>query len=317
MRDNLPQGTYTVTKTNLGDDILLDATGIDSSNPNVISANVESVNEDKKPVAKIDADDDDAGWTLMGPNAKPVQVLPPAPIPEPVHVPPVAHMPPPNPRPLYATPVKTDMSKVAHNDGSLRVTAKWSPMNFTELLPTDDATWAMSTTDLLHFLFIAASNCSYHPWDPKSDKPILPILLLTPNNIYDYISPNIAAITEHSMYVFGVHVSVCKGGPPGRGLRINQPKSLYSTTESMSALPALPVTAVMSLSSAIFFLKRPTTPIDNTIALTFMKQPLPLFAFSMSAFIDALPKALKSLICSFPVVKRLLNHKPARINPLT
>jgi hypothetical protein len=34
--------------------------------------NMDSVNEDKKPAAKIDADDDDAGWTRMRPNAKPV-----------------------------------------------------------------------------------------------------------------------------------------------------------------------------------------------------------------------------------------------------
>jgi hypothetical protein len=34
--------------------------------------NMDAVNEDKKPAAKIDADDDDAGWTLMHPNAKPV-----------------------------------------------------------------------------------------------------------------------------------------------------------------------------------------------------------------------------------------------------
>jgi hypothetical protein len=105
-------------------------------------------------------------------------------------------------------------SKVAHNDGSLRVTVKWSPMNFTKLLPTDGATWARYATNLLHFMFITAPNCSYHPWDPKSDKPSLPILLLTPETIYDYISLNIAAITEHSMYVFNVCVSMSKGAPP-------------------------------------------------------------------------------------------------------
>jgi hypothetical protein len=177
---------------------------------------MDSTDEDEKEsVLKTD----EAGWTLMGPHGKPVRDLHPASAPTPV--PPVARMPPPPSRmPPPPTPTRRieprgQQKQVAHNDGTLRVTIKWSPPNFSELPPTDSTAWATCATDVLHFLFITAPDCSYHTWDTKATQQILPILLLTPDNLYDFLSPGITTIADHSMFVFGVRVSMCNGGAPG------------------------------------------------------------------------------------------------------
>ena len=177
-----------------------------------------SVEEDqKKPAGKVNDVAVDAGWTLMGPNGKPAvrntsspSVSTQAPLADQMSPPPTRP-----PIPSFAARI-APRQKVAHNDGSLRITVKWRPPNFTDLIPTDEASWATYATDLLHFLFITAPNCSYHTWDTKATQHILPILLLNPENIYDFISPEIATIEEHSMFVFGVHVSMCDGGAPGQ-----------------------------------------------------------------------------------------------------
>jgi hypothetical protein len=126
-------------------------------------------------------------------------------------------LPPPTRAPISSPPalIESKQKKIAHNDGTLRITIKWKPPNFADLTPTDADAWSTCATDLLHFLFITAPNCSYHTWDTKATQQVLPILLLTPENIYDFISPEITTIEEHSMFVFGVRVSMCNGGAPG------------------------------------------------------------------------------------------------------
>ena len=107
-------------------------------------------------------------------------------------------------------------TKVARNDGSLRLTIKWSPPKFADLHLTVGADWATCATDVLqHFLFITTPNCSYYKWDTKAPQQILPILLLTPEKLYDFIYPGITTKPEHSMFVFGDRVSMCDGGAPG------------------------------------------------------------------------------------------------------
>ena len=96
-----------------------------------------------------------------------------------------------------------------------------SPQLF-QLLPTASTTWATQATDLLHFLFIAAPDCYYHTWDTKATQTVLPMLSLTPDNLFEFLSPTVTAMDSKSMFAFGVRVSRCGGGSPGPWIVNNQ-----------------------------------------------------------------------------------------------
>ena len=222
---------------------------------------MDDADDDGKPAATVEsAATNDEGWTLMGPNGKPVLDLPLSPppassdpppaspvpplastvptpdstvphsastVPPPAstvphsasNVPPAAQMPPTDPRspPKPPTPMRLNLDKsTSHNDGTLvRVSVKWSPLTYTQLIPTTSKTWATQATDILHFLFITAPDCCYHTWDTKATQTVLPMLSLTPDNLSEFLSPTVTAMDSKSMFAFGVRVSMCGGGSPG------------------------------------------------------------------------------------------------------
>ena len=196
-----------------------------------------------------EASSGDAGWTLMGAHGKPDKFPPVAelpkftemPSPPPKLVSPVATTPVPLIPPVPA-PIKLISNQhVSQNDGTLRVTVKWNPTQYASLLPTDGKTWASQATDLHHFLFITAPDCYYHPWNSAIDEQKLPMLALTPDNIYDYISPTITSMDSKFTFVFGVRVSMCSGGSPGPWINNQATQASMFTHELISVSPMLPV----------------------------------------------------------------------------
>lgn len=176
----------------------------------------------------------EAGWTLMGANGRPVKnppspelspVIPPALVPLPESPTPVTTQPtpllntmlPPTPvhPPARMLPTPRGDTHVSHNDGTLRLTIRWNPQEYTTLKPSTSTPWITAATDILHYLLITAPDCQYHTWDPTITQQTLPILSLTPGNLLDFISPRIAEIDSKETFVFGIRVSMCSGGSPG------------------------------------------------------------------------------------------------------
>ena len=104
-----------------------------------------------KPAAIDQQDDNEAGWTLMGANGKPVCPPPTTPKPTPVVSPQytptpnvpiaVSVSPPNNPTPPRAAthppqPARPVAPYVSHNDGTLRITVKWNPTDYFSMQPT-------------------------------------------------------------------------------------------------------------------------------------------------------------------------------------
>ena len=161
--------------------------------------------EDDRKMEAIPNEDLQTGWTLLGPNGKPVRQPPPLPTPHTnppfaaaisatatAHDPPPSfqnpNMPPPNNtyQRSLATPFPIpknsphdngfDPPKVAHNDGTLRITIHWNPPDYATLKPTTGNDLITKATDILHFLLYTAQDCKFHRWDPKLPNPPIPLL---------------------------------------------------------------------------------------------------------------------------------------------
>ena len=144
--------------------------------------------EDRKPAA-IPADNDAGaagGWTLMSANGKPVRPTSQIPSSSPVattallhhefasypavHHPSASAAPSPAPTPNPMPPpallhqpsvTRRDAKFSTHNDGTLRITVRWSPIEYDALKPTTSNSWVNNATDILHFLLITAPTCFF------------------------------------------------------------------------------------------------------------------------------------------------------------
>jgi hypothetical protein len=186
------------------------------------------VDDDRKLAAVSMDPSNKAGWTLMGANGnlsnpllqqsrhpfpmKLLMFLPPRLLLL-IHLllPPICIPQFPCTRPVHLLLLLDETQHVPHNDGTLRVTVRWNPLEYEELKPTTDGEWITKATDLLHFLLYTAPDCKLHTWNPTIDQQILPLLSLSPDNLLNFISPKVTEIDSKSTFVFGVRVSMCSG----------------------------------------------------------------------------------------------------------
>ena len=181
------------------------------------------IEDERKPAAVDKRDTNVAPWITKGANGKPIKSTPTPPTP--TIIPPAAdatsspqkhHMHPPAPiQNLRTTPSSTFRQHVSHNDGTLRITIRWSPLGYETLKPTTGVEWKTQATDALHFLLYTAPDCRFHQWDPMATQTTIPLLSLTPDNLLEYISPNITEMGSKDTFVFAIRVSMCSGGSPG------------------------------------------------------------------------------------------------------
>ena len=193
------------------------------------------IEDDRKPAAVDNPADKTEPWITMGANGKPIKNPPPQSTVE--NIPPadaVAHVPqkhPTNPPPPIKNPMNPpshnprtnpgtlrqtfSRQRVSHNDGTLRITIRWSPLGYETLKPTTGIEWKTQATDALHFLLYTAPDCRFHQWDPTATQTTIPLLSLTPDNLLDYISPNITEMSSKDTFIFAIRVSMCSGGSPG------------------------------------------------------------------------------------------------------
>ena len=142
----------------------------------------------------------------MGAKGKPVRPTTPIPSPSPVattallhhevasypavHHPSASAAPSPAPTPNPMPPpallhqpsvTRRDAKFITHNDGTLRITVRWSPIEYDALKPTTSNSWVNNATDILHFLLITAPTCFFHTWDPTAPQQTLPMISLNPD----------------------------------------------------------------------------------------------------------------------------------------
>jgi hypothetical protein len=125
------------------------------------------------------------------------------------------------PTPITQTPPTTTQgpTHVHLNDGTLRVTVRWKPENFSDLL--NDDSWNLAATDTIHYILSTVSDATLFPWMNGSTTPNLPSLELTPDNILQYLAPRVTNIESQKMFVFSFRLCLTTG--PGKW--INNPET--------------------------------------------------------------------------------------------
>ena len=103
-----------------------------------------------------------------------------------------------------------DLTFVPINDGTQRVTIKWKPPNFDELL-TDEAQWNLAATDTIHWMMQTATDATIYSWTNEPTTMIPPLPELTPDNLRSYMAPKASPITSIKMYIFSLRICFTSG----------------------------------------------------------------------------------------------------------
>ena len=189
-----------------------------------IDDNESTTSSNKKPAAKED------GWTEVQRRNKTSRFereaistpLPHSPPQSPPNTPPpiapITTHTNPTSQPIQTPPTTTPGPTHVHlNDGTLRVTVRWKPENFSDLLNNDS--WNLAATDTIHYILATVSDATLFPWMNGSTTPNLPSLELTPDNILQYLAPRVTNIESQQMFVFSFRLCLTTG--PGKW--INHP----------------------------------------------------------------------------------------------
>jgi hypothetical protein len=103
-----------------------------------------------------------------------------------------------------------ELNYIHINDGTLRITVKWKPDNYDELL-ADNEKWNLAATDLVHWMYQTTPDVQIHSWKNGTDKTVVPILDLNPDNLRSLIAPKITSITSYKMFIISIRVSLSTG----------------------------------------------------------------------------------------------------------
>jgi hypothetical protein len=116
-------------------------------------------------------------------------------------------------RPPPNTSQKPGVNFVHVNDGTLRITVRWKPLDFTELT-TDETKWNLKATDTIHYMLETVSDAIIYPWKSTSTTLPIPSLELNPENLLLYLAPKITPIDSIHRFVFSFRLCLSSG--PGR-----------------------------------------------------------------------------------------------------
>ena len=96
------------------------------------------------------------------------------------------------------------------NDGTLRMTIRWKPVNYDELRQ-DDKLWCEAASKMLRDIFYHPTNTIYVvPWQDKTiaANRMIPAHTITPENMKQVCSPQISNIDSYSMSIIGLRICV-------------------------------------------------------------------------------------------------------------
>ena len=146
----------------------------------------------------------------------------PAPPSIPIVSPPTKTATHPHPNPFPKEMQKNGLKYVHLNDGTLRITVRWTPENYTEL-SADTEQWNYAATDIIHYILATASDALLYPWMNGSEHANLPSIELTPDLILQYLAPKITPIDSLHMYIFSFRL--CLAGGPGKWINNKDTKN--------------------------------------------------------------------------------------------
>jgi hypothetical protein len=108
-------------------------------------------------------------------------------------------------------PAITENTFVHVNDGTIRVTVKWKPVNYDDLLE-DTTKWNLEATDLVHYILSTTNDSIIYPWKTVPGAAIaIPFIDLTPDNLLDYLGKRTLPISASKTYIFSFRLCLTSG----------------------------------------------------------------------------------------------------------
>ena len=114
---------------------------------------------------------------------------------------------------------------VPTNDGTMRITVRWTPADKELSHANQPGKWAIATLQMLKELLPDAAG-SFYRWESKDLATWRTISQFQPDELRDYLSPSITYISSSGMYIFGVRFGFTTKNPV-------EWKRQHSTKEAM------------------------------------------------------------------------------------
>ena len=97
------------------------------------------------------------------------------------------------------------------NNGTLRITVRWRPTKYQELL-ADKTLWNYEATDLVHFILGTATGAVIYPWESEPGVvPPIPCIKLTPDHLFDIIGQQILPTSPTKSFIFSFRLCLTTG----------------------------------------------------------------------------------------------------------
>jgi hypothetical protein len=101
------------------------------------------------------------------------------------------------------TEFENEHLQVEENDGTLRITVRWRPTKYQELLALAVNTqWNYEATDLVQFILGTATGAVLYPWKTEPGVvPPIPFIDLTPDHLPDYIGVKTPSMSPAKTFI--------------------------------------------------------------------------------------------------------------------
>ncbi|KAI2505072.1 hypothetical protein MHU86_9348 [Fragilaria crotonensis] len=143
------------------------------------------------------------------------------------------------------TDTTTENAFVRINDGTLRITVKWKPTKYDEVLE-DTNLWNYEATDLVHYILGTATGAVIYPWKTAPGAaPAILFIDLTPDNLPEYLGLRTIPISSSKMFIFSFRLCLTAGPREWLKNPVKHDK-IWITTTWISASQTHRVTAAQS-----------------------------------------------------------------------
>ena len=151
------------------------------------------------------------------------------------------------------------------NDGTPRITVRWRPTKYQELL-ADNTLWNYKATDLVHIILGTATRAVIYPWKAAPGvTPAIPFINLTPEHIPDDIGLKTPPTNPAKVFIFSFRLCLAAG--PREWLKnCNTKQNLETHHAELSLSNASSDSGDITTAGFIFFKNIPPSLTDSFIS---------------------------------------------------
>ena len=154
------------------------------------------------------------------------------------------------------TTTQTENTFIQMNDSTLRITVKWRPKKYEELL-NDTTRWNYEATDLVHYILGAATGAVIFPWKTAlGAAPAILFIDLTPDTLPKYLGLRTIPISASKTCIFSF--KLCLTAEPRKWLKIPDTKQILEHHHMELSLSNASSNSGNITTAGFIFYKHPT-----------------------------------------------------------